>query len=290
MREFRPPVRPSVLRTVLAVVLPLVVLFPMGGLVLLATGATQARYTIADGALVVKSGDWLAGQRSVLLADVTEARRVALHGARRTSGTALPGYCAGRFSYPDLGQVWQATDCSGRAVLVRARGAELPIVITPPDPDAFVEALHARTPTDVTLPAADKGSLRAIAFTVAPIMIIIVLMVSALMLIGPSRMVYLVGDGALEVRTLFGKKRWPTAGARAKAYTPSRMWRVAGTAVPGYYTGRFRESGQGTRVYATAIDRVVLFEGADRVIVSPEDRVEMLRALEAEGATIERHV
>src|SRR6185437_6710312 len=270
MREFRPPVRPSVFRTVLAVVLPLVVLVPMGGLLFFALGITQASYKIADGSLMVKSGDWLAGRRYVLLADVTEAAPVALRGGRRTAGTALPGYCTGRFSYAEVGAVWQVTDCSRRTVLVRARGQDLPIVVTPPDPAALVEAIHAGTPTDIVLPTADKGPLRLIAFVVAPLAIVTVLMVAALMLMGPGRMRYLVGDGALEVRTLFGRKRWPTAGARAKAYTPAQMWRVMGTAAPGYRTGLFRESGQSTRVYATAVDRVVLFEGPERVIVSPE--------------------
>jgi hypothetical protein len=98
-----------------------------------------------------------------------------------------------------------------------------------------------------------------------------------------------VGDGAFEVRTLFGRKRWPTKGARAKDYSPSRLWRVAGTAVPGYYTGVYRESGETTRVYATDVQRVVLFEGEQRVLVSPEDRVGFLRALEEEGVDVQHH-
>ena len=58
---------------------------------------------------------------------------------------------------------------------------------------------------------------------------------------------------------------------------------------PGYRTGRYREAGQPTSIYATEMETVLLFEGEARVMLSPEDRVEMLRALEAEGATIERH-
>jgi hypothetical protein len=274
---------------VLAVVLPLFVAVPMAGLLALASGMSQASYRIADGALVLQSGDLFSGTRSVQLRDVTDARVVGLHGGRRTAGTALPGFCAGRFKYPDLGPVWQVTNCGGRGVLVEVRGEERPIVISPPDPDAFLAHLHEGTPTVVTLPPPDNGPIRALVFGLGSVGIVTVLMVSALMFLGPSRMRYLVGDGALEVRTLFGKKRWPTAGARAKGHTPAKLWRIGGSAAPGYYTGLFRESGETTRVYATDLSRVVLFEGPARVILSPEDRVGMLRALEEEGVAVTHH-
>lgn len=288
MREFRPPVRSSVLRTVLAVLLPIFVTVPIGVLVLLAFSGGQATYTIVDGALVVRSGEPFDGQRTVPLAGVTEARLVSLRGGRRTGGTALPGLCAGRFAYPDLGEVWQVTDCSARAVLVRATGEDRPILVTPPDPAAFMDALRAGTAMDIALRPADRSPLRVLAFVVTPLAILGGLMMAATLQLGPSRMRYLVGHGAFEVETIFGRKRWPTAHARAKVYTPTGLQRVAGTAAPGYYTGRYRESGQSTRVYATDIERMVLFEGPDRVLVSPEDRVGLLRALEEEGVVIER--
>ena len=71
MREFRPPVRPSVFRVVLAVVLPLIVVVSMGTVATLAFGISQATYTIAGGTLVVRSGDFFTGERTVRLADVT---------------------------------------------------------------------------------------------------------------------------------------------------------------------------------------------------------------------------
>lgn len=148
--------------------------------------------------------------------------------------------------------------------------------------------IRAGTATVVTLPAPDKGPLRLVGLIVGPLGLITSAMVSAVMLLGPGRMVYRVGEGVFEVKTLFGRKRWPTRGARAREYKASRLMRVAGTAAPGYYTGIYREAGQTTRVYATETERVLLFEGEGRVIVSPEDRAGMLRALEEEGVTIER--
>jgi hypothetical protein len=289
MREFRPVVRPSKLRLALALVLPLVVILPLGALGALILGISQASYSIAGGELVVRSGEMFSGERTIPLASITEARPVMLHGGRRTAGTALPGFCAGRFSYPDLGTVWQVTTCSGRAVLIEAQNQPQPVVITPPDPADFVARLRAGTATEIVLPPPDKGPLRVIAMVVGPVTLLSILMVSALLLLGPGRMRYLVGDGALEVHTLFGKKRWPTAGARARAHTPEGILRVAGTGAPGYYTGIFREGGQSTRVYATDLSRVLLFEGEQRVILSPEDRVEMLRALEEEGVVVVHH-
>jgi Bacterial PH domain len=289
MREFRPVLQRSAVRVVFALVLPLVVLVPLAWLLASAVDRTPATYTIGEGALVVRSGDLLAGTRTVRLADVTEARVVTLQGARRTAGTALPGFCAGRFSYPDLGAVWQVTTCSARGVLVRAGGEDRPIVVSPPDPRAFLEALGTGTPTEITLPPADRRALRILAFILVPVVLVSVVAASAVLLLGPSRLRYLVGGGVFEVRTLLGRKRWPTAGARAKAYRPSRLLRVAGVGAPGYHTGLFREAGQSTRVYATEMETVLLFEGEARVMVSPEDRVAMLRALEEEGVTIERH-
>jgi hypothetical protein len=291
VRVFTPPARSSVARTVLAVVLPLVVAVPLGALLLVATGLRPASYTIASGALVVRSGDLFAGTRTVKLADVTDAHVVGLRNGRRVMGTAMPGFCAGRFSYAEIGDVWQVTTCAGRGVLLRSHTEELPIVLTPPDPDGFLAALRAGTEQAITLPPPDAGPTRVVVLGVGGLGMLTTLALSALLLFGPARMRYLVGDGELVVETMFGRQRWALAGARAKGHTPTRLWRLAGVAAPGYRTGRFQENGEATRVYATQIDRVLLFEaGTDRVLLSPEDRVGMLRALEAEGASVVHHV
>lgn len=287
MREFRPPVRPSAVRVAFAVILPVVVIVPMVAVLALVLGMTPASYTIGEGSLVVKSGDLFAGDRSIRLADVTETSIVPLSHGRRTGGTALPGFCAGRWSYPDLGTVWQVTTCARRGVLLRATGQDHPIVISPPDLADFADKLRTGTPAVVTLPPPDKGPLHILLMVVAPLAIVTAIVVPMLLLLGPKKMRYLVGDGALEVHTIFGKKRWPTAGARAREHTPARLIRVAGSGAPGYYTGIFRESGETTRVYATALDRVVLFEGSQRVLLSPEDRAGLLRALADEGVNVE---
>jgi hypothetical protein len=287
MSEFRPPVRPSKVRAAIAVILPLVMMIPLGGLALMLLGMSAASYAIADGALTVHSGDLLSGSRTIPLSDVTEVRAVPLVGGWRVAGTALPGYCAGRFHYSNLGTVWQVTTCSSAGLLIRSRSDTQPVVISPPDPVVFADSLHAGTALRVTLPPPDAGPLRTVAFVVLPLVFFTLLMLPVLLLLGPRRMRYVVKDGRLLVETIFGHQSWPTAGARARPYTPGKMMRVGGTAAPGYYTGRYRESGQGTRVYATDLKAMVLFEGEARVLVSPEDRAAFLRALTKEGAVVE---
>ena len=286
MREFRPPATPSLVRLVLGIALPLLVLLPLGGIAGTVLGFSPATYTLGDGELVIKSGDFFAGTRTVKLGDITAASVVSLRGGRRTSGTALPGFCAGHFSYPELGGVWQVTTCSATGVLIRAANAE-PILLSPPDSEEFLDALRNGARREITLPVADRGPVLVTVLVVALFAVLGALGVSAVLLIGPSRMVYRVAGGNLEVETLFGKQSWGTRDSRARMYTPERLWRIAGTAAPGYYTGRFRESGQATRVYATKLKDVLLFEAAGaRVILSPEDGAGMLQALAKEGATI----
>lgn len=290
MREFRPPVRPSVVRIVLAVVIAAAALVPTGLLLRVVTGMSQVSYAIEAGALTVRSGDPTWGNRTVRLADVTDVRVADLRGGRRTSGTALPGYCAGHFSYEGLGGVWQATNCAGRALIVRSRDVGTPVlVITPPDLERFQAALAAGTDTIVTLPPPDKGPLTLIAWISAPVALVATFMIGGLLLFGPSRMRYLVGGGSLEVRTIFGKKRVALAGVHARPHVPTRLWRLAGSAMPGYFTGLFREEGKNTRVYATDVKQMVLIEGgadAVRVLVSPEHVEFFLAALRDEGAQV----
>jgi len=286
MREFPAPIRWSAARVALAVLFPLVILPPMAGLVAVAFTGSAPTYTIAGGTLTVKSGDLLSGERAVPLADITGVEPTTLHGGRRVSGTALPGFCAGRYSYPDLGTVWQVTNCTASAVVVRADSQPFPIVLTPPDPSAFVQQVRAGEAAVVTLPPASKGIFQLLALALVPTAGVTAILLSALLLFGPRRLRYTVGDGMLEVRTMYGRKRWPIQGARATAYVPTRLWRVAGAGLPGYHSGLFRESGQSTRCYATALDHAVLFEGPARVIVTPDDREGFLKALEAEGAQV----
>lgn len=286
MREFRPPVRPSKVRQLLVVLVAIFVVVPTAIVGTLAFSTSAITYTIANGALTVRSGGLFSGRRTVALSDIEEVRTVHLSRGRRTAGTGLPGYCVGKFWYPELGAVWQATDCGGRAVVLRLERESRPIVLTPPDRGAFLKQLEGRVPGTITLPPPPKGALYILAAVVIPVTLVVAGMVGPTLAFGPRCMRYLVGDGALTVETIFGKKRWPTRGARAKAYMPGKMWRVWGTMAPGYFSGLYREEGTLTRVYATGWESPVLFEGEARVILSPEDREGFLKALAEEGVSV----
>jgi hypothetical protein len=171
-------------------------------------------------------------------------------------------------------------------VLIEAVSEAHPIVIAPDDPLDFVARIRSGTETAIELPPPDPGPIRVFLGMLAVVVFGSAAALSALLFSGPGAMRYRIGNGALEVHTLFGRKRWSIGGAHAQSYTPVRLWRLAGTAVPGYYTGLYRESGTTTRVYATDLTRVILFDGPARVILSPEDPAGMLRALEAEGAHV----
>ncbi len=111
-------------------------------------------------------------------------------------------------------------------------------------------------------------------------------LVVSLLVFGPRRMRYSIEGGELHVRTLFGHKRWPVREVRARRYEPQRMWRVAGSSVPGYFTAVFRESSETVRVYATDLKRGVLIEAPVRAFLSPADPSGFLEALRTAGAAV----
>lgn len=287
MREFRPPVRASLFRAVFGVGMGLVMLVFAGLMVLLASGSHRISYSFAGGVLTVDSGSLLDGVRTLPLGLVHERRVVSLRGGRRTRGTAMAGYCTGRWTYPELGTVWQATSCSSRGVLLVTTDGELPVIVSPPDPPAFLAALDSGQDFTIVLPGGDGTLLRVLPLVGAGIGLLVGGMVVALMLLGPGRMVYRVGEGRLEVSTLFGRKSWPIQQLRARPHTPKVTLRIAGTGAPGYYTGLFRLDGTSSRVYATNLRAGVLVEGPARVYLSPQDVPGFLDAMRAAGAQVE---
>lgn len=289
MAEFRPPVRALVARRILGLALFLLVVGPVGAATYFLNGPMHVIYRISEGKLQVQSGDRVSGDRTVALSTITEARAVQLEGGVRKMGTGFPGFCVGRFAYSNLGEVWQATNCSRSAVVVRSSTNDLPIVMTPPDPQGFVERLRQGDLTYIPLPEPDKSEIKVISWGVLPVVVLSLLMVLLVITFGAERLVYRVEGGELLVSTVFSSKRWPTSGMRARRYTPGRTYKLAGTGAPGYYTGLFRQDGVNTRVYATDLKQGVLIEGPARIFLSPESPDSFLRALEREGAEVVSH-
>ncbi len=289
MREFPPAQRPSTFRTVFAVVVGVSLLGLVVVMFLLTSGSHRITYTIADGTLTVDSGSRFDGERVVPLGLVHDRRMVTLRGARRTGGTAVPGYCTGRWSYDEIGAVWQATNCTGRGVLVTASDGDRPVLVTPPDPQAFMQAVDARQDLSVALPVGDATWLRMLPLGTAIFALVVGGMTVATLLLGPGRMVYRIGEGKLEAATIFGRRSWQVHGLHARPGSAGAPRRIAGTAVGGYHTGLYVIGGKRTRVYATDLTSGVFVEAPEgRVILSHEDPAGFLDALAAAGAPAER--
>src|SRR5579859_2054327 len=122
--EFRPLPKPSFARTIFGLVFGVAML--VGALLVgaIAVGSGVITYTIESGRLSVASGSVLDGSRSFSLNDVAEARIVDLRAARKTRGTNAPGFCTGLWWYPQIGEVWQATSCAGRGLVIRVAGED----------------------------------------------------------------------------------------------------------------------------------------------------------------------
>ena len=261
----------------------------LGTLILgaIAAGTSQVSYRLHGTSLDIGSGSLLDGTRTFAVKDIQELRAVELRGGRRTRGTGAPGICTGQWWYPDLGSVWQATGCTPHAVVMRVAGEERPIVVTPPDADAFIAAVQSGTEFGIELPAGSALLLKVVPGMAAVLLLLSSGMIVAVFVAGPKRMRYVVEDGRLSVQTLFSKQSWPASELRARRHVPKVTMRLFGTAFPGYYTGLYRADGANTKVYATNLKSGVLVEGPSRVYVSPADPEAFLAALREAGGTVD---
>jgi hypothetical protein len=281
---FRPPRRRRALQLAVGLPLTVVVFVPTLFAVWLMWAPHAVELRIESDALQITTpAEPFSRRRTIDLEDIVAVEEITLHGGSRTAGTALPGYCVGRFRYDALGAVWQATDCS-RDVLVLRRASDLPVVLTPPDRDRFRAALaagegyHAAQPP----PRTGKGWLLVkLLVLLAPVG---GLLVPLVFLVAPARLAFRVGPGELVVTTILGSRRYPTAGCSARPHRPRVGMRLWGTGAPGYYTGLYRVDGANTRIYTTSVEAGVLIEGEGvRVFVNPEDETAFLEAMRSLG-------
>lgn len=282
---FRPPPRARRLRLVLGLPLVALLVAIVGGTTFLLWAPHELRYEVSDGALVVSSGPRpLVDHRRVPLTDISGVDPVELGRGRKVRGTNMPGYCVGVYRYRELGTVWQATDCSAAAVVVGVRGESRPLVLTPADRQALIAALE-RGDRYV-----DRPAERAPGSSWSPVMLLplvtvpVAVIAAAVFLVAPGRLRYRVDGDAVEVTTVFGRRRFALAGCRARRHTAKIGLRLWGTSVPGYFTGWFLADGRRTRVYATTASDGVLIEGdALRLFLSPAEPDRFLEMLHAFG-------
>lgn len=104
---------------------------------------------------------------------------------------------------------------------------------------------------------------------------------------GAERLRFEVTRDSLVVHTLFRHYTLPLAGAHA-GVSPNRLTlRLAGTGLPGLYTGFYLLGNTRVRVWATQRQGGVLVQGEKRWFVTPHDVSGFLRALHAAGVQMD---
>ncbi|MEW6338786.1 MAG: PH domain-containing protein [Acidobacteriota bacterium] len=286
--EFAPAPAPSGWRPAFGVVVTLVALSAAAVTTLLVVVPSAINYRIGAGTLTIAARHGaFPTSRTVRLSDITNVEDVVLRDGRRTAGTSLPGFCAGHFRYAEIGPVWQATNCGRNVLLLRAAGAEKPILVSPRDPRAFREALATGGPGTFA-PATVEPPRGWWVFTLlvaAPVLLAVLL--PLLVFVAPGKLRYGIGPGVLEVRTLFRRRRFDLSAATARRVSPSRAFRIVGSAMPGYFTGTFWLEGARARVYATSLRHGMLVETPGRLFVTPADLDAFAEALSSAGARVE---
>ncbi len=225
---------------------------------------------------------WLRHEHRLALADVQSVRPVTVRGGHRVLGTAMPGHCTGTWSYADLGEVFQVTDCGDQALLIQAPGARW--LLQAPDLDALQRALTARQPFAFE----SRDSMGAPLTAVVVVLLVITLLTGAavtwLVWKGPGLLRYRVEGGHLVVRTGWGETAVALAGATVSDQDAPLTLRLMGVGMPGLHVGWYLQGRKRARVWATRMRGGLVIDGAMRCIVTPADREGMRAALLAAGA------
>ncbi|MFI5143043.1 MAG: PH domain-containing protein [Thermoanaerobaculales bacterium] len=245
------------------------------------------RYQIDGTTLTIHSALGSSTQeKHITLARIGEIRPELLRGGSLRFGTEKPGYCVGLFAYPTLGEVSQITDCSELAVLLVTSGEVEPIVVTPGDRDGFIAALRNARPGSFVPPTRVTGAWWATLITLLLAYLVVVAALVTAFFLAPRRLAYAVRGDALEVTTLFGRRRLGLIRAKVFKHRPLVGARLSGVFLPGYLVGTALWDGMATTVLASVRDEGVVLEAEGRIFLSPADCDGFLAALAQAGATI----
>lgn len=245
------------------------------------------RYEVTTEYLVVTTGRNLTyDETRIPLSRVFEVSQIVLRDGKLHFGKEKPGFCVGYFEVPSLGEVYLATDCGGRGVLVRGGGLTTSLVVSPADPDKFMFALRNHLPGTFVPPP------RAFSTYAGWLVIMLAVFVAGggfllvTLVLGPARLRYRVRPGTLEVGKLGKPLVLPLQGARVRRHRPLLGERRTGVALPAYVVGTFLFDSAATTVLASTKEEGVLYEGEGRFFFTPADIDGMLAALGEAGAEV----
>ncbi|HPC84655.1 MAG TPA: PH domain-containing protein [Thermoanaerobaculaceae bacterium] len=245
------------------------------------------RYEVTTEYLVVTTGkNRLSDETKVPLSRIFESSQTVLRGRTLHFGKEKPGFCAGYFQLPALGEVFLATDCGERGVIIRAGGLTTALVVSPAEPEKFIFAVRNHQPGVFAPP---PRRFRTYAGWLALDLTVLgagggVLL--WLFVIGPARLRYRVRPGVLEVGKLGRPLVVPLAGTRVRRHRPLQGERQTGVSLPAYVVGTFLLDSAATTVVASARDEGILLEGEGRFFFTPSDIDGMLAALGEAGAEV----
>ncbi|HPW54360.1 MAG: hypothetical protein KA072_01385 [Thermoanaerobaculaceae bacterium] len=245
------------------------------------------RYEVTTENLIVTTGrNLVVDETRIPLSRIFEVSPTVLRGGKLRFGKEKPGYCTGYFELPALGEVYLATDCGERGVLVRGGGLTTALVVSPADPDKFVFSLRNHQPGTFAPPP------RAFSTYLGWLVLYAVLFLAGgglllrTFVLGPARLRYRVRPGWLEIGKLGKPVVLPLAGARVRRHRPLLGERQTGVTLPAYHVGTFLYDSAATTVLASAKEEGVLYEGEGRYFVTPADIDGMLAALGEAGAEV----
>ncbi len=251
------------------------------------TVPAKVEYTLTANSLVMEArlGPVDTG-KTIARGDVLGAAPVTLSDGWRMAGTGRGDLCSGRFRYPDLGDVWQATTCGSDAVRIDTTDGI--VVVAPADRASFISALTTNDGTSTTWSAASSTDRSGASLWLLPLAVVFVLCVVTINMFarGFKSLSYSIVDGVLIVPAHFRSVRIRLVDATVERRALKRAVRVAGTSLPGFNLGYFWSDAGRHHVAATNTTGGVLVRGSSTAYVTPADVDGFLMATAAAGARI----
>jgi hypothetical protein len=130
-------------------------------------------------------------------------------------------------------------------------------------------------------------ALKGMLLLSAVVLPLLAMWVMAICFRGAERLSFEIKHGDLIVHTLLRTYTLPLRGATVRRTDARLTWRLAGTGLPGLYTGLYVLGEQRARAWATQREGGVVIDGEKRWFITPEDSEGFLAAAREHGANVQ---